>query len=152
MKLVVLDGYTENPGDLSWEALQAFGEVTVYDRTSYVDAPIIAERLQDTYGSRGTLDHGSQKCSCQHTEKWIGKAGQDTGKFRHICQGFYRSAHSLHSGHQNGKAKKDRSYILLFLTLAEHDKDHTDKSQYRSESGRFTQLNKKIAAFDTGKA
>ena len=47
MKLVVLDGYTENPGDLSWEALQAFGEVTVYDRTSYVDAPIIAERLQD---------------------------------------------------------------------------------------------------------
>ena len=48
MKLVVLDGYTENPGDLSWEALQAFGEVTVYDRTSYVDAPIIAERLQDT--------------------------------------------------------------------------------------------------------
>ena len=47
MKLVVLDGYTENPGDLSWEALQAFGEMTVYDRTSYVDAPIIAERLQD---------------------------------------------------------------------------------------------------------
>ena len=47
MKLVVLDGYTENPGDLSWEALQAFGEVTVYDRTSYVDAPNIAERLQD---------------------------------------------------------------------------------------------------------
>ena len=47
MKLVVLDGYTENPGDLSWEALQAFGEVTVYDRTSYVDAPIIAERLRD---------------------------------------------------------------------------------------------------------
>ena len=25
MKLVVLDGYTENPGDLSWEALRAFG-------------------------------------------------------------------------------------------------------------------------------
>ena len=48
MKLVVLDGYTENPGDLSWEALRAFGEVTIYERTSYVDAPIIAERLQDT--------------------------------------------------------------------------------------------------------
>ena len=47
MKLVVLDGYTENPGDLSWEALRAFGEVTIYERTSYVDAPIIAERLQD---------------------------------------------------------------------------------------------------------
>ncbi|MEY8336426.1 D-2-hydroxyacid dehydrogenase [Lachnospiraceae bacterium 62-35] len=47
MKIVVLDGYTENPGDLSWGALEALGEVTVYDRTSYVDAPVIAERLGD---------------------------------------------------------------------------------------------------------
>ena len=31
MKLVVLDGYTENPGDLRWDALEAFGELTVYD-------------------------------------------------------------------------------------------------------------------------
>lgn len=46
MKIVVLDGYTENPGDLSWDALKALGDVTVYDRTSYVEAPIIAERLQ----------------------------------------------------------------------------------------------------------
>ena len=47
MKIVVLDGYTENPGDLSWAGLEALGEVTVYDRTSYVDAPIIAERIGD---------------------------------------------------------------------------------------------------------
>lgn len=47
MKIVVLDGYTENPGDLSWEGLEALGELTVYDRTSYVDAPIIAERIGD---------------------------------------------------------------------------------------------------------
>ena len=33
MKIVVLDGYTENPGDLSWEGFWQFGEVTVYDRT-----------------------------------------------------------------------------------------------------------------------
>jgi glycerate dehydrogenase len=33
MKIVVLDGYTLNPGDLSWDALQLLGEVTVYDRT-----------------------------------------------------------------------------------------------------------------------
>ena len=30
MKLVVLDGYTENPGDLSWKGLEALGELTVY--------------------------------------------------------------------------------------------------------------------------
>ena len=33
MKLVVLDGYTENPGDLSWDELGKLGELTVYDRT-----------------------------------------------------------------------------------------------------------------------
>ncbi len=33
MKIVILDGYTTNPGDLSWEWLSAYGEVTVYDRT-----------------------------------------------------------------------------------------------------------------------
>ncbi len=33
MKIVVLDGYTLNPGDLSWDALAALGETAVYDRT-----------------------------------------------------------------------------------------------------------------------
>ena len=47
MKIVVLDGYTENPGDLSWDGLSALGDVTVYDRTSYSEAPIIAERIGD---------------------------------------------------------------------------------------------------------
>ena len=47
MKIVVLDGYTENPGDISWEPLEALGEVTVYDRTSYEESPLIAERIGD---------------------------------------------------------------------------------------------------------
>jgi len=34
MKIVVLDGYALNPGDLSWEGLRAIGELEVYDRTS----------------------------------------------------------------------------------------------------------------------
>ena len=33
MKIVILDGYTAQPGDLSWEALEEIGELTVYDRT-----------------------------------------------------------------------------------------------------------------------
>ncbi len=33
MKIVILDGYTENPGDLSWEGFENLGELTVYDRT-----------------------------------------------------------------------------------------------------------------------
>lgn len=33
MKIVVLDGYTLNPGDISWEELEKMGQLTVYDRT-----------------------------------------------------------------------------------------------------------------------
>lgn len=33
MKIVILDGYTENPGDLSWDGFEKLGELTVYDRT-----------------------------------------------------------------------------------------------------------------------
>ena len=33
MKIVILDGYTTNPGDLSWNGLEAMGKLTVYDRT-----------------------------------------------------------------------------------------------------------------------
>ena len=34
MKIIVLDGYGLNPGDLNWEGFESFGELTVYDRTS----------------------------------------------------------------------------------------------------------------------
>lgn len=37
MKIVILDGYTENPGDLSWEGFEKLGELTVYDRTAKED-------------------------------------------------------------------------------------------------------------------
>ena len=47
MKIVVLDGYTENPGDLSWEALGALGELTVYDRTSLTDQQEVIDRIGD---------------------------------------------------------------------------------------------------------
>ena len=47
MKIVVLDGYTENPGDLSWDELSKLGDLTVYDRTSYEESPLIAERIGD---------------------------------------------------------------------------------------------------------
>lgn len=33
MKIVILDGYTENPGDLSWAGFEALGDVTVYEHT-----------------------------------------------------------------------------------------------------------------------
>ncbi|MDO5455509.1 MAG: D-2-hydroxyacid dehydrogenase [Eubacteriales bacterium] len=64
MKIVVLDGYTENPGDLSWEGLEKLGDLTVFDRTAYEESPLIAERIGDaqiavinkTPISRATID------------------------------------------------------------------------------------------------
>ena len=44
MKIVVLDGYAANPGDLSWDALAALGELTVYERTAPADT---AARIAD---------------------------------------------------------------------------------------------------------
>lgn len=47
MKIVILDGYTENPGDLSWEGFEALGELKVYERTSLTDIQEIIERIGD---------------------------------------------------------------------------------------------------------
>ncbi len=47
MKIVILDGYTENPGDLSWAELEKLGDLTVYDRTSLTDEDEIIARIAD---------------------------------------------------------------------------------------------------------
>lgn len=44
MKIVVLDGYTLNPGDLSWESIEALGTLIVYDRTP---PALILERVDE---------------------------------------------------------------------------------------------------------
>ncbi len=70
MKIVVLDGYTLNPGDLDWNGLEALGDVTVYDRTKPEE---VIDRIGDADAifvnkcpiSRQTLD------ACPSV-KWIG--------------------------------------------------------------------------------
>ncbi|MBO4550181.1 MAG: D-2-hydroxyacid dehydrogenase [Bacteroidaceae bacterium] len=44
MKIVILDGYTANPGDLSWDGLREYGELVVYDRTTHGQ---LLERAKD---------------------------------------------------------------------------------------------------------
>jgi len=44
MNIVVLDGYTLNPGDLSWEVLKTFGNLKVYERT---EINLVVERSKD---------------------------------------------------------------------------------------------------------
>jgi len=45
MKIVILDGYSENPGDLSWEGFEKQGKLTVYDRTPLNDEAEIIRRM-----------------------------------------------------------------------------------------------------------
>lgn len=47
MKIVVLDGYALNPGDIDWKPLKEIGECEIYDRTSFTDKKEILERIGD---------------------------------------------------------------------------------------------------------
>ena len=44
IRIVVLDGYTLNPGDLSWNALESMGDCVIYERTSPSE---VVERCRD---------------------------------------------------------------------------------------------------------
>ena len=65
MEIVVLDGYTENPGDLSWDAVKSFGTLTVYDRTPADDA-IICKRI----GNADIVITESRYSGIQHSYLW----------------------------------------------------------------------------------
>ena len=89
MKIVILDGHTENPGDLSWEGFAALGELTVYDRTPKFDTEEIIRRIGDAQivitnktpvraavldacpGVKyvGLLSTGKDVCDCDYAEK-----------------------------------------------------------------------------------
>lgn len=56
MKIVVLDGYCANPGDLSWEAIGAMGELSVYDRTAPEDVISRAQGAQILYTNKTVLN------------------------------------------------------------------------------------------------
>lgn len=47
MKIVVLEGYVKNPGDLSWDRIAQMGELKVYDRTPKTDTERIVDRIGD---------------------------------------------------------------------------------------------------------
>ena len=56
MRIVVLDGYTLNPGDLSWDDLKAFGPCKVYDRTPPGDIVSRAEHAEVVLTNKTVLD------------------------------------------------------------------------------------------------
>src|SRR3954454_15785495 len=61
MKIVVLDGYALNPGDLSWGDLQKLGEVIVYDRTPESEVAARAAGAQAVLTNKTPLSAVTQK-------------------------------------------------------------------------------------------
>lgn len=55
MKIVVLDGFCANPGDLSWDPLAQMGELTVYDRTAPEDVLARAQGAEILYTNKTVL-------------------------------------------------------------------------------------------------
>lgn len=56
MKIVVLDAYTTNPGDLDWNILRELGDLTIYDRTNYEQTIIRAQDADVIFTNKVVLD------------------------------------------------------------------------------------------------
>lgn len=56
MLIVVLDGYTLNPGDLSWDGLSALGDCVVHERTAPADVVARAQDAQVVFTNKTVLD------------------------------------------------------------------------------------------------
>src|SRR5690242_10492340 len=62
MKIVVLDGYCLNPGDLSWDELRRFGEVTIHDRTREEEVVARASGAQLVLTNKTPLSAATLAC------------------------------------------------------------------------------------------
>lgn len=122
MKIVVLDGYTLNPGDITWEGLQALGDVTVYDRTG---AEEVAERIGDAQAvytnktpiTRETLD----KCG---SIRFIGVLA--TGYNIVDIEAAREKGIPVSNIPTYGTAAVSQFAIALLLELCHHVGEHSD--------------------------
>ena len=122
MKIVVLDGYTLNPGDISWEGLEALGDVTVYDRTEEED---IVARIGDadavytnkTPITRATLD------ACKNV-KFIGILA--TGYNIVDVDAAKEKGIPVSNIPTYGTAAVSQFAIALLLELCHHIGEHSD--------------------------
>lgn len=122
MKIVVLDGYTLNPGDISWGGMEALGEVTVYDRTSPEEA---ADRIGDadvvytnkTPVTRETLD------KCQNI-RFIGVLA--TGYNIVDTEAAKEKGIPVSNIPTYGTAAVSQFAIALLLELCHHIGEHSD--------------------------
>ena len=56
MKIVILDGFTANPGDLEWKRLEELGELHVYDRTPQDQIVLRCEGAEIVFTNKTPID------------------------------------------------------------------------------------------------
>ena len=62
MKIVVLDGYAANPGDLCWDELEMLGECAIYDRTAPEEV-LERRRSRNPADQQDSLDSRTHGCT-----------------------------------------------------------------------------------------
>lgn len=70
MRMVVLDGHTLNPGDISWEGLEKLGDLKVYQRTAEKDIVDLAKNAEILFTNKVPLSEAT--ISQLHALKYIG--------------------------------------------------------------------------------
>lgn len=131
MKIVFLDGYTANPGDLSWQQFEELGQFTVYDRT---EPEKILERIDDAeciYTNKCIIDKKIID-SCPKL-KWIGV----TATGYNVVDVEYAKEKGIpvtNAPAYSSNVVAEYSYGLL-LQLCHSIKDHSD----RVHQGKWSQ-------------
>ena len=70
MKIIILDGFTANPGDLDWQRLDRLGELTVYERTPPEEVISRCQGAEVIFTNKTPLS--SESLSCLSSLKFIG--------------------------------------------------------------------------------
>ncbi len=95
-----------------------------------------AECLQDTHGSRGTLNQGREQRAHDHAQNRIAEFYHEGGKGRIVRQAGHGAAHGLHAEHQDREADQDAAHVFfLRLSLAGHDQRDADSRKDRRKGG-----------------
>ncbi len=123
MNIVVLDGYTLNPGDLDWKALERLGELQVFDRTAVGDIIGRAERAEAVLTNKVPLD--AQVLAQLPNLKYIGV--QATGY--NIIDTHYAKQRGITVTNVPGYSTRSVAQLTfaLLLELCHHVQRHSDR-------------------------
>jgi glycerate dehydrogenase len=122
MRIVVLDGYTLNPGDLSWAGIEAFGELTVYERTPKEKILERSEGAEVLLTNKTPLD--KQMLNQLPTLKYIGVLA--TGYNVIDTEAAHRNGVIVSNTPGYGTSSVAQMTFALLLELCMHAQRHAD--------------------------